>query len=30
MSTFLEVYCDFDRGTITNGDTIDVLLEELA
>lgn len=29
MSTFLEVYCDFD-GTITNGDTIDVLLEELA
>jgi 2,3-diketo-5-methylthio-1-phosphopentane phosphatase len=29
MSTFVEVYCDFD-GTITRGDTIDVLLERLA
>jgi len=29
MSTFVEVYCDFD-GTITSGDTIDVLLEHLA
>jgi 2-hydroxy-3-keto-5-methylthiopentenyl-1-phosphate phosphatase len=29
MSTFIEVYCDFD-GTITRGDTIDVLLERLA
>lgn len=29
MTTFVEVYCDFD-GTITRGDTIDVLLERLA
>ena len=29
MSSLMEVYCDFD-GTITKGDTIDVLLEELA
>lgn len=29
MSTFIDVYCDFD-GTITRGDTIDVLLEALA
>jgi 2-hydroxy-3-keto-5-methylthiopentenyl-1-phosphate phosphatase len=29
MSSFVEVYCDFD-GTITRGDTIDVLLERLA
>ena len=29
MSSFIEVYCDFD-GTITRGDTIDVLLEKLA
>src|ERR1700728_4401066 len=29
MSTFIEVYCDFD-GTITKGDTIDVLLDRLA
>jgi len=29
MSTFVEIYCDFD-GTITRGDTIDVLLEHLA
>jgi 2-hydroxy-3-keto-5-methylthiopentenyl-1-phosphate phosphatase len=29
MSSLIEVYCDFD-GTITKGDTIDVLLEELA
>jgi 2,3-diketo-5-methylthio-1-phosphopentane phosphatase len=29
MSSPIEVYCDFD-GTITRGDTIDVLLERLA
>lgn len=29
MSSLIDVYCDFD-GTITRGDTIDVLLEELA
>jgi 2,3-diketo-5-methylthio-1-phosphopentane phosphatase len=29
MATAVEVYCDFD-GTITRGDTIDVLLERLA
>jgi len=29
MTSSLEVYCDFD-GTITRGDTIDVLLEKLA
>lgn len=29
MSNYLDVYCDFD-GTITRGDTIDVLLEHLA
>ncbi|HEY9776216.1 MAG TPA: MtnX-like HAD-IB family phosphatase [Planktothrix sp.] len=29
MSNFVEVYCDFD-GTITRGDTIDVLLDRLA
>lgn len=29
MSNYLDVYCDFD-GTITRGDTIDVLLERLA
>lgn len=29
MSNFIDVYCDFD-GTVTNGDTIDYLLEELA
>ncbi|MBS2003033.1 MAG: MtnX-like HAD-IB family phosphatase [Candidatus Obscuribacterales bacterium] len=29
MSSSIDVYCDFD-GTITRGDTIDVLLEELA
>jgi 2-hydroxy-3-keto-5-methylthiopentenyl-1-phosphate phosphatase len=29
MTNFVEVYCDFD-GTITRGDTIDVLLDRLA
>lgn len=29
MSTKIEVFCDFD-GTITAGDTIDILLEQLA
>lgn len=29
MSSYIDVYCDFD-GTITRGDTIDVLLERLA
>lgn len=29
MSSFIDVYCDFD-GTITRGDTIDVLLDNLA
>jgi 2-hydroxy-3-keto-5-methylthiopentenyl-1-phosphate phosphatase len=29
MGTYVEVYCDFD-GTVTRGDTIDVLLEKLA
>jgi len=29
MSSFIDIYCDFD-GTVTRGDTIDVLLEQLA